>query len=134
MPNFRTLVAVCTLILAAPAVVAAQQPRAEAVTLATGTSQVKRGTIAGDEAAEYAIVVKAGQKLAVTLKTSNRSSYFNVTAAGAAEALHVGSIKGDSFETTAATDTTYTVQIYLMRNAARRHEKANYSLTLALAR
>jgi hypothetical protein len=47
-------------------------------------------------------------------------------------AMFNGSMAGDRFSTTIPSMGTYTVQVYLMRNAARRGESAIYTLDVAL--
>lgn len=97
------------------------------------TSQARlKGVIKGDTTRDYMIDAQKGQSLKVTLKTSNRSSYFNITKANANEAIFVGSISGNDAEIEIPDDGTYIVRVYLMRNAARRNEKANYSLDLKM--
>lgn len=87
-------------------------------------------TIKGRDTVKYKLAVRAGQKLSVQLDTDNPSSYFNITAPGASEALFIGSISGNSTTFDIPSSGTYVINVYLMRNAARRGESANYSLTL----
>ncbi|WP_374581070.1 hypothetical protein [Pseudoduganella sp.] len=90
------------------------------------------GRIKGAQTAEYTVQAKAGQQLGVTLKSSNRSAYFNVQAAGAEEAEFIGSIKGNHYAATVPSDTSYRVTVYLMRSAARRNATADYRLQIDL--
>ncbi|SDN39780.1 hypothetical protein SAMN04489798_0198 [Pseudomonas arsenicoxydans] len=90
-------------------------------------------SIRGRLTAQYRVSAKAGQILTVDLKPSNTSAYFNITAKGADYALFNGSIMGNHFMGPLPDDGEYTVQVYLMRNAARRNEVANYSLSLNLS-
>mgnify|MGYP002780642466 CR=1 FL=1 len=79
--------------------------------------------------------VRAGQILDVDMRTSNRSSYYNITAPGASEALFIGSTSGDNGYRGWTTRTgTYRIDVYLMRNAARRGENTRYTLTVAVPR
>jgi len=72
--------------------------------------------------------------LVVTLDTDNASSYFNIfTKSSGDEALFIGSIYGNSYEGKLPADGIYTVQVFLMRNAARRKEKANYTLGISIS-
>lgn len=96
---------------------------------APGTKTL-RGKIRGYDTAEYKVTVRQGQALAVGLKTSSRSNYFNVTPPGAQEASFIGSIKGLDYRDKAGQDGEYTISVYLMRNAARRNESASYTLTV----
>ncbi|MGQ2908305.1 MAG: hypothetical protein ACT6QU_10140 [Aliihoeflea sp.] len=79
---------------------------------------------------QYLLAVNAGQKLSVQLDTSNSSNYFNVTAPGADAALYNSSMGGNAASLTIPSTGTYVIDVYLMRNAARRNETARYSLTL----
>jgi hypothetical protein len=109
-------------------------PQAERVVFDKGTNAVEiKQSIQGPLTAQYRVSAKAGQILTVDLKPSNASAYFNITAKGADYALFNGSIMGNHFMGPLPTDGEYTVQVYLMRNAARRNEVANYSLSLNLS-
>lgn len=90
------------------------------------------GKIKGRATAEYSIAVPAGARIDIRLTGANRSANFNVTAAGADEALFVGSRDGNRFHATAPTATVYRVSVYLMRNAARRNESASFVLEAGL--
>lgn len=87
-------------------------------------------SIAGYETVNYRLGVSAGQQMSVQLDTDNASNYFNITAPGASEALFNGSISGNSTTFSIPSSGNYTISVYLMRNAARRNEVANYDLTL----
>ncbi|MBT9266844.1 PliI family lysozyme inhibitor of I-type lysozyme [Pseudomonas sp. MG-9] len=107
--------------------------RVEPIAFTTSADSVQRKqSIKGDQTAEYKLNAKAGQMLTVDFKPSNTSAYFNITAKGADYALFNGSIMGNHFLGTLPSDGEYTVQVYLMRNAARRNEVANYDLSLRL--
>lgn len=110
---------------------AVAQTRNETVRFPQGTSGTTiEGSITGDESVRYSIGVSAGQTMDVQLDTDNASSYFNITAPGAGEALYNGSISGDGTSFVVPSSGNYLVDVYLMRNAARRGETANYDLTL----
>lgn len=109
-------------------------PRVERVTFEKGADAVQfNQSIQGPLTAQYRVSAKAGQILTVDLKPSNTSAYFNITAKGADYALFNGSIMGNHFMGPLPADGEYTVQVYLMRNAARRNEVANYNLSLNLS-
>lgn len=108
--------------------------RVEPIDFTTSADSVERKqSIKGDQTAEYRFNARAGQMLTVDFKPSNPSAYFNITAKGADYALFNGSIMGNHFSGSLPSDGEYTVQVYLMRNAARRNEVANYALSLRLA-
>lgn len=89
-------------------------------------------TIKGDETIDYILGAKAGQTMTVTLKSSNRSNYFNVLAPGSEEAIFIGSSEGNNFKGPLPKSGDYSVRVYLMRNAARRNETANLTLTFSI--
>lgn len=90
------------------------------------------GTIRGDQAVSYRLGVSAGQVMSIQLDTGNASNYFNVGAPGASEALYNSSINGNSTSFVVPSSGTYAISVYLMRNAARRGETANYQLTISV--
>lgn len=108
---------------------AAEPVRHEQVELTQDAALKKlSGKIKGYESVEYRMAVPAGGALSIKLKTANRSANFNVSAEGAKEALFVGSREGDHFTVTAPAGAIYKVNVYLMRNAARRNEQASFVL------
>jgi len=94
------------------------------------SSKVIKASIRGDQSKLYSINIRAGQKLTVKLVTSNASSYFNITAPGAEQALFIGSSEGNSYSGIVPSSGDYQIDVYLMRNAARRNETANFTLTV----
>ena len=117
------------LALAQPA--AAQQQ--VVVSFAKGTSsQTLQGSIKGDQSRDYIVDARAGQTLTVDFKPSNASAYFNVIAPGADSALFIGSTSGNRFSGPLMVSGRHVVQVYLMRNAARRNETADYTLTIGV--
>lgn len=94
------------------------------------SSTVIRGTVRGYDGANYRINVRGGQRLAVTMDSSNGSNYFNILGPGGGDALFNGSISGDFADIIVPASGDYTVQVYLMRNAARRNEQARYTLRI----
>ncbi|MEO1910907.1 MAG: DNA breaking-rejoining protein [Paracoccus sp. (in: a-proteobacteria)] len=105
--------------------------RHETVRFARGTlGTTLTGQVRGYDSVQYALGVTAGQALDVQLDGDNSSLYFNVTAAGASAALYNSSIDGNGTSITIPSSGTYLIDVYLMRNAARRNETATYSLTL----
>ena len=103
------------------------------VSFAKGTSsQTLKGSIKGDQSRDYIVDARAGQTLTVEFKPSNASAYFNVIAPGADSAMFIGSTEGNRFSGPLTTSGRHTVQVYLMRNAARRGEVANYTITIGV--
>lgn len=96
-------------------------PRVEHVSFKNGADSIRiSDSIKGRLTAEYRLRAKAGQMLTVDLKPSTASAYFNITAKGEEYALFNGSIMGNHFLGPLPADGDYIVQVYLMRNAARR--------------
>ena len=119
--------------LLAAASAAEAQSRVERVQFAPGASgTLIQGTIRGDEAVDYLLGASAGQRMIVSLQTTNASNYFNVTAPGAAAAMFIGSTSGSSFSGMIPSSGDYRISVYLMRNAARRNEAASYSLSVQI--
>lgn len=120
--------------LSIPAI--AQDVRDEQVQFARGTSGATiKETITGRQEVNYKLGAKAGQTMVVILKTDNASNYFNIYAPGKGpgdEALFVAAMKGSRYEGILPADGEYTVQVFLMSNAARRNEKANYTLEVEI--
>jgi hypothetical protein len=108
---------------------AADQVREKTVEFPKGkTGVVVSDSIKGYDSVKYKLSASAGQTMTVTLKTSNRSNYFNVAAASEPEALFIGSTSGNHFSGTLPKNGQYVVDVYLMRNAARRNEVAKYNI------
>lgn len=68
--------------------------------------------------------------MSIQLDSKNTSLYFNVTAPGVDAAIYNSSINGNGTSITIPSSGEYVVDVYLMRNAARRNEVANYDLTI----
>jgi hypothetical protein len=96
------------------------------------SSQTLKGSIKGDQSRDYIVDARAGQTLTVDFKPSNASAYFNVIAPGADSAMFIGSTEGNRFSGPLTTSGRHIVQVYLMRNAARRGELANYTITIGV--
>jgi len=108
--------------------------RSQTVQFAKGaTSAQLRGSIKGNASVDYKIDARAGQTLSVTMKPSNASNYFNINPPGSdGDAMFIGSSRGAEAKVMLPTDGTYVVRVYLMRNAARRNETSNYTLTVGV--
>ena len=120
---------------ALPQARAADDPgiRTETVQFAKGaTSAQLKGSIQGDAGVDYRISARAGQTLSVTLKPSNASNYFNINPPGSDAAMFIGSTSGSAARALLPADGTYVVRVYLMRNAARRNETSDYTLTIRI--
>jgi hypothetical protein len=131
--SFHSVIAL-TVLLAGAAAPADAQDRVERIQFAKGAhSKAIRGRVVGSNGVAYVVAARAGQTVTADLSTSNGSNYFNITAAGSDEALFIGSTSGNSYRGTIPVTGDYRIQVYLMRNAARRHEVAKYTLTVTIA-
>ncbi|MGB7501669.1 MAG: hypothetical protein WBM25_04660 [Azonexus sp.] len=134
----KALLVVAVALLLVPPVVApaavADLGRTEYVQFARGAiSTVIKGQVKGDHYIDYQVRASAGQALSVELKTSNASSYFNINPPGSGDvAMFIGSTSGDRFSGVLPADGDYRIRVYLMRNAARRNELANFTLTVGV--
>lgn len=109
----------------------ADDVRRETVRFSAGSSGATiNAKLKGYDTVQYMLSVTAGQKMSVQLDSSNTSLYFNVTAPGVEAALYNGSIDGNGTSITIPSSGKYLIDVYLMRNAARRGETASYTLTL----
>jgi len=113
----------------------AQDTRTERVSFRPGTSSATiESRITGYESVDYLLNVRAGQYMNVSMATDNSSNYFNILEPGEEyEAIFVGSTSGNQFEGTTAKSGDYTIRVYLMRNAARRGERADYRLEMIVS-
>src|SRR6218665_2752947 len=111
---FRSFLIALTLISSTTAM--AQDSRTVDVRFPRGTSGTTvNDSVSGYETIKYRLGVSAGQRMDVTLDTDNASSYFNITAPGASEALYNGSISGNGTSVVIPSSGNYTISVYLMR-------------------
>jgi hypothetical protein len=130
----RAAMAVAAVVLVAAVAQAEDAIRKQPVRFKPGTSaETIRNTLKGDETIDYVLAASAGQRMTVTLKSSNSSLYFNVLPPGSEEAIFIGSTSGNTWSGDLLKDGDYSVRVYLMRNAARRDEKATYALTIGVS-
>jgi hypothetical protein len=107
--------------------------RSQTVQFAKGATSVQlKGSIKGDAGVDYKIGARAGQTLAATMKSSNASTYFNILPPGSEGAMFIGSTSGVTATVVLPDDGVYVVRVYLMRNASRRNETSNYTLTVGV--
>lgn len=109
----------------------AQTAKPERVQFAKGKSaKTIKGTLKGDQSRLFVVNLRAGQTMTVKLAASNGSTYFNVTAPGAQQAMFIGSTSGNTMQEVIPSSGDYTIDLYLMRNAARRGEATNFTITI----
>lgn len=96
------------------------------------SSATVKGTLAGRQTIDYKLRAKAGQQMSVALKSANAGLSFNVLPPGSLDVAIPGAIGLQDWQGALPADGEYTVRMYLPRSAARRGEKAAYSLTVAI--
>ncbi|MFN9175338.1 MAG: hypothetical protein ACK58N_12755 [Synechocystis sp.] len=109
--------------------------RTERVQFKPGTSgTVIKGSIKGDQTIDYVINARQNQSANISLGSKNSSVNFNIIAPGEKDtAFFNSSTNGTQFEGKLPKTGDYKVRVYLMRNAARNNEVANYSLDINIA-
>ncbi|MFN4203362.1 MAG: SH3 domain-containing protein [Tabrizicola sp.] len=139
MSTFRLPVLTAFLLAVATACVtgsgpASAQDRTQRVSFPAGaTGTVLRDRIVGSRGVNYVLGASAGQRMTVEMSTDNASAYFNIRRSGSDTAIYNGSINGNSTTVTLPSGGDWVVQVYLMRNAARRGETASYRLSISIA-
>lgn len=109
----------------------AQTAKPERVQFAKGKSaKTIKGTLKGAQSRLFVVNVRAGQTMTVKLTASNASTYFNVTAPGAQQAMFIGSTSGNTMKEVIPSSGDYTIDLFIMRNAARRGETTNFTITI----
>lgn len=132
----RRLVALSLIVISVISVAsahAAEAIRKEDVRFPMGSFEATiKGRLQGDQTVDYRVRAGAGQTLVVALQKSNPQNYFNVLSPDSADvAMFVGQ-DGSNYKGMLPTDGDYTVRVYLMRPAARRNERSNYTLTVGV--
>jgi nitrous oxidase accessory protein NosD len=108
--------------------------RVERVEFARGASSATvRGRIEGYRMVDYLVNARAGQRMTVRLDTRGRFTYFVVRAPGSEDNLY-DSTSGATARLTLPASGDYRIRVFQMRNAARRGERSNYSLTVSVGR
>lgn len=111
----------------------AQRVPAESLNLKIADNwQLIEGRVAGDQVVEYELLAPKDALLSVDMRTTNTSNYFNISKFGADKSLFIGSVAGTVADVKLTMSGRYLVRVYLMRNAARRGEHANYSISIGL--
>jgi heat shock protein HslJ len=111
-----------------------QDRRVVPVSLMPGqTTVVMRGRIRGREYIDHQITARAGQRLRLRFESSHRANSFILLPPGSSgEAMASGDLLSNRYEGALPTDGVYTVRVFLMRAAARRHESSQFELGLSL--
>lgn len=96
------------------------------------TSTTLTGSVRGYDGVKYQLGASGGQAMSALLKPSNTACYMNIDAPGSDTAMFVGSTAGNEYADNLPASGNYTIQVYLMRSAARRNETCKYSLTIEI--
>ncbi len=128
-----SLVRAVVLIILVVSTAKAQGIREIQVEFASGASGTTiSNSIRGDEIVDYVLNARAGQEMSVDMQVSNPSGYFNILIGNNPRALFVGSSDGNNWSGILPENADYRIRVYLMRNAARRNETADYELSVAI--
>lgn len=90
------------------------------------------GVIKGYQSIDYVVDAHAGQILTIAFQSNNLATYFNVIEPNADFASFNGAMLGNSYTNKLSVDGSYTIRVYMMRNAAARNENAVYTLNISL--
>jgi len=116
-----------------PSSATAEDTRKETVQFKSGASSATlQGSVKGYETIDYVLGARGGQTMSVSMKTDNGANYFNVLPPKSEAAIAIGSTIGNDWTGTLPVDGEYTIRVYLMRSAARREEKASYTLSVGI--
>ena len=96
------------------------------------SSAIITASIQGYETVDYLLGAKAGQTMTVSMTTDHTVNYFNVLPPNDPTALYNSSMGDNSWTGVLTVDGTYRVRVYMMRSAARRNEKASYTIDVAI--
>jgi hypothetical protein len=108
--------------------------RSERVQFKKGAaSAVIKGRLKGYASVDYLVRAGAGQTISVSLKPSNRSTYFNVLPPGSKDVAMYAAQTGEEYKGILPADGDYAIRVYLVRAAPRRNESSDYTLTVGVA-
>ena len=97
------------------------------------TGSTVKGHVKGYNTVNYKLGAKSGQSMRVSLES--KKAFINIFEPGKGVgdgAMFIGSIKGANYTGVLPESGTYTIQVYLMRNEARRDTKTNYILHIGI--
>jgi len=92
-----------------------------------------KGHVKGYDTVYYKLGAKAGQSMRVSLES--KKAFINIFDAGKGAgdvAMFRGSVEGGSYTGILSKSGTYTIQVFLMRNEARRGTNASYTLHVGI--
>ena len=136
--SWLRMAALSAALLVQPVGIAAAQvaaERVERVEFARGaTSTTVRGRIRGYRMVDYLVNARAGRLMTVRMAARGRFTYFVVRAPGSEDNLFDGTSSGDTAGLRLPASGDYRIRVFQMRNAARRGQASDYSLTIRVER
>lgn len=96
------------------------------------SSATLNGSIQGDHTVDHQVRARAGQTLSVDLKSPHAGLAFNVLPPGSNDVALPDAIGQQRWAGPLPADGLYSIRTYLPRSAARRGEKAAYTLTVSI--
>ena len=97
---------------------------------------VLKGKLKGYDDVQYTLHAKQGQTLKYKISSNKNLAYINIFAPnnkpGKDEALMIGSTTGSTGKIVLPSNGEYTIQVYQMRNSARRDTVVNFSLDIQI--
>ncbi|ULQ55984.1 hypothetical protein KJS94_15145 [Flavihumibacter rivuli] len=91
------------------------------------------GSIKGYQYIDYTLKAEKGQQLTVSMVTKHTSTYYNILPPGSQDvAIYNASINGLQYSGELTESGEYTIRVYMMRSAARRKEKASFTLQVGV--
>lgn len=119
--------------LAAPAVHAGEDPESRPLKFARhASSATVKSTLQGRQTIDYTLSARSGQTMSVTLVSSNGGLGFNVLPPGSKDVALPDAIGRQSWQGSLPADGEYRIRTYLVRAAARRGERAPFTLTVSV--
>lgn len=105
----------------------------QSITFTKGTNQkTQKGKFEGYDDVQYKIYAKKGQVLKFKVTSNNNLANINIFSPGKKpgkdEAIFIGSTEGQVGEIVLPSNGEYTIQLYQMRNSARRNKTVNFQL------
>jgi hypothetical protein len=97
------------------------------------TGSTVKGHVKGYDTVNYKLGAKEGQYMRVSLES--KKAFINIFEPGNGPgdgAMFIGSTEGKSYTGNLPKSGTYTIQVYLMRNEARRGTSAPYALHIGI--
>lgn len=92
-----------------------------------------RGSIKSYNYIDYQLRAGAGQTMRISLKASNRASYFNLLPPKSVDAAMArGELDNNHFAGLLPDDGIYTIRVFLLRSAARRNEASDFQLHVGI--